>query len=70
MNFHDVAFLLSGPIISTTIPKYCNRGESLITNTCSKNVDGGRQGHATCRTFLLKKNFSLNFTEITRLSQN
>ena len=71
MAFQDVMFLPSRNRFFTMFLKYCGRGESLVTTTCLRTVDGGRQGHAPFKTLLLQQGlflYQLNVIEIIRLS--
>ena len=70
MGFHDVAFLSSRASVSTTFPKDCGGGVSLITITYLITVVGGKLCHARCEILLLQKSLFLcqsNCMEIIRL---
>ena len=55
MGFQDVAFLPSGARLSTKFLKDLDRDESLVTNTYSKSVVGGKQRQALCKYFCSNK---------------
>ena len=57
MGFNDVASMPSQSSFSTTVPKSCDRSESLRITTCSKTVVAGKQGHAPCILLLLQQCF-------------
>ena len=45
--------VLSNLVFTSHFFERCCRGEGLRTTTSLKTVDGGKQGHAPCKIFLL-----------------
>ena len=54
VGFQDVAFLPSELVFVPCFLKNCGRGEGLMAATCHRTIDGGKQGHAPCKSLLLQ----------------
>ena len=56
MAFQDVAFLPCRASHYTTVLNVSDvRGEDLVSTTFLQTVDGGKQGHASCKILLLQQ---------------